>query len=268
MVGYGAAEQLPVLCKVCGGRAVVQAVDSGVRCPFCGAVDRLPPDELGRALELKARLARAAANVVQLEGTGRALAHIFEDRGAFFRATSSFLAVTAFALVYSVLSAAPRMVDDPRAIVLVLLYNVLPILTFVGGFTLAIVLSLALGRRRYRREVRPLLLALPPRAPGAPMRCRGCGADLPGLGPNATAGLLACPYCGTQSLLTADLHRESARLLAEEDARYRARASGIAAGTTRAAFSMSRTLVIATVLVYVGQIALFAILQLLVPQIL
>jgi hypothetical protein len=103
---------IPILCRSCRGPAAPEW-DGSIACPYCGHRDQLPADELSRALELKRRLAAAAEGVAQMRGLESALGHVFESRGAFFRASGFYLflalAVALYALIpaWDVIRAAP-----------------------------------------------------------------------------------------------------------------------------------------------------------------
>ena len=251
-------EGAPVLCKLCGAPTEAQA-DLSVRCPFCGMPDRLPSDDLGRALEIRGRLTMAAGRVAQMASSEAALASIFERPGAFWTVMGPFpvlaLIVVAYGLfsAYSTLSALPASVPDSVRLDLVVAAAYAPFLFL--GITVSLPLALLVGRVSYRRNVRPLLAARPPRYAGAPMRCRACGGDL---APTRDA-FVACRFCRTQNVLAAELARDAARRLDEELARYRAQASGVLAGTSDAATHMTRTVFVCFAVVYAGMFALGAL---------
>lgn len=68
------------------------------------------------------------------------------------------------------------------------------------------------GRWLYRRELRGLLQARPPRTRTGRARCRCCGAELP----DSRDPLIRCRHCRTHSLVTPALQAEqSAALVAE-----------------------------------------------------
>jgi len=262
-MGYTAAPgQIPILCGHCGGAAEPEDDGGGIVCPYCGTRDRLPPDELGRALELKRRVTMAARSAVQLAGLEGALGRIFEQRGAFVRVAGPWLVlfplITAYMVAgsWSTIERAPANLRLPLA-----LYAAMGPM-WIAGIALAFGVALFIGRIGYRRGVRPLLYARPPRQPGLPTRCRGCAADLPdGRGP-----FITCSYCSTQSLVTPEIQRDRERLLAAEEAACRARASGALAATGRAGTHMSRTLVAAFVVIYAGVIGLAAVASRLIPH--
>jgi hypothetical protein len=247
-------EGAPILCRRCGG-ASEMAPDASLRCRFCGNVDRLPPDELGRALEIRGRLVLAAARVAQVTGTERALAGIFEGSGAFFTLMGPWpilaLLVTANAAwgIHQSLSTLPAIVPDETRVDLVVAGLYGPI--FVIGLALSFPIALLVGRRTYRRGVRSKLMARPPLAPGAPMRCRACGAGLP----SARDAFVTCRYCRTQNLLAPEIARDLQRRLDDEIVEYKNRANGVWTATAASSSHMTRTLFASFALVYVGVIA-------------
>lgn len=251
-------EGAPVLCKRCGAPTAVQP-DLSVVCRFCGTPDRLPADELGRALEVRGRLALAASRVVQLTSTEAGLANIFERRGAFWSVMGPWPVVAILVVVYSVvgaistLSSLPASVPNDVRVELVVASLYAPF--FVLGITLSFPAALLVGRFSYARKVRPLLAARPSQYAGAPMRCRACGGSLL---PTRDA-VATCPFCGTQNVLAASIAHGAVNSLDQELAGFRAQASGVIAETSRASIRMTRTLVVCFVLVYAGILALGAV---------
>jgi len=240
------ASGTPVLCAKCGAPADVRA-DLTVHCAYCGADDRLPADDLSRALELKRRLTHATRAVAQLDGMSAALARVFEQRGAFLRATGTWLFVFLLVVGYAIVGSWSGIERAPAKLQATLVVEALLGPMWIGGVTLGIAVALFVGRVGYRRTVRPLLVARPPRAPGAPMRCRACGGDLPdGAGP-----FVPCGYCRTQNLIAT-----SARALASDQEAAHARAVGSAAiaGTTKLAARMKWTMIASIVVVYAAVI--------------
>ncbi len=249
-----AQEQLPILCRACGGPSGV-GPDLVLRCPYCGAVDRLPADALTRALELKRRLGDAARSVAQVEGLERALSSIFEQRGAFLRATGTYLFFFMLVTAWAALSAYRVVVDAPGELQLAILLNAAMGPCFVGGLVVAMAFSLFVGRVSYRRKIRPLLFARPSRIPGAPARCRACGGDLP----HAEGPLMSCRFCATQNLVTPEIERDRARMLDNEVAFHRSRTAQVQASTGRIGTHMTRALIVSVVLVYLSMFGIAAL---------
>lgn len=259
MAAYGgapSAEQIPILCGRCGGHVQADA-SLRVQCRYCGNVEQLPPDSLTRALELKRRIASAANGAAQLDGTQMALANIFEDRGAYFRVTGIYLAFFAFILVYSAIGSWEPISKAPDNLAPILIMNALTGPLFIGGGCVALAIALAVGRWQYRKTVRPLVSARPPKAPGAPMRCRGCGADLP----SQRSPLVKCHYCSTTSVVTKEVQAHASELLAKEEQDLRARAMGAVSNTARLSVHMKRTAIVCFVGVYVVIMVLIKVVQ-------
>jgi hypothetical protein len=239
--------QIPILCVRCGGRADPDA-DGGLHCPFCGTSDRLPADELDRALELRRRIDAAARAAAQLDGLQAALARIFEERRAFWRLQSTWLAALVFVAAFTIhgVATAPYRVPIAQA---------LAGPAWIGGIMLAFAVALAAGRAHYRRRVRAVLHARAPRIPGKPAGCRACGADLPdGPGP-----FLRCEYCATHNLVTRDIAADRARLLRDHEVASRDRAHRVVGEVST--IRMTRLMVVAIVVVYAAQIALVYLAQ-------
>jgi hypothetical protein len=238
-------QQIPILCARCAGSAEL-GLDGTVTCGYCGARDRLPDDALARALELKRRVRVAAESMQQLQGVESTLGHVFESRWAFLRASGFFLVVASVVLVYALAQAWPMITAAPPGLRPTLVINMLIGPMFVAGIALSICAALLVGRASYRRRVRPLLFARPPRQVGAPCRCRACDAPLP----DRRDPLVQCEFCGTQSLVTPEVQRDRERLLLAEQRFYQSRGGQIAAATTRGSLRMNRVFALAMVLVY------------------
>jgi hypothetical protein len=239
--------QIPILCVRCGGRADPDD-DGGLHCAFCGTSDRLPADELGRALELKRRVDAAARAAAQLDGLQATLARIFEDRRAFWRVQSTWLAAFVFVAVFTIhgVATAPYRVPIAQALVGP---------AWIGGIMVAFAVALATGRAHYRRRVRAVLYARTPRVPGKPAGCRACGADLPdGPGP-----FLRCAYCATHNLVTRAIAADRTRILRDEEVASRGRAHRVVGEVST--IRMTRVMVIAIAVVYAAQIGLVYLAQ-------
>lgn len=77
--------------------------------------------------------------------------------------------------------------------------------------------------------------------------------------PAATDAFVACRYCRTHNLVTAETAAELARRAGEEIAEHRARASGLQGASVAASKRMSRTLFASFAAVYVGVLAMGAL---------
>jgi hypothetical protein len=165
---------IPLLCDQCG--CPVEAADGRtLRCPHCGAFDRLPAHNLERALELKRRLQRAARAVVPLDGVALRLAGLYEDGRRFWPA------LLALALAAAALATLLRVELAPLAALLV-------------------AVTATVGRRHYRRALRPHVLARSPLGPELPPRCRACAGELRARSRSRRAAFVRCRYCSTASL--------------------------------------------------------------------
>jgi hypothetical protein len=221
-------------------------------------MDRLPPDELGRALEIRGRLTMAASRVAQLASTEAALATIFERRGAFWSVMGPWPFLALLVVAYAgygawvTLGSLPASVPDQVRVEIAVAAAYGPL--FVLGITVSFPFALLVGRISYARSVRPLLAARPARYAGAPMRCRACGGDL---APTRET-FVTCRFCRTQNLLSADLAIDAARRLDQELAAYRSRAAGMMVGTGRAATHMTRTLIACFAVAYLALFGLGA----------
>jgi hypothetical protein len=80
------------------------------------------------------------------------------------------------------------------------------------GIAAALGVSLAVGRRHYRKRVRPLLIARPPAYPNAPFSCRACGGVLP----QSRGAEVSCQYCHTLNLVPRELYGAQAAALLQE----------------------------------------------------
>jgi hypothetical protein len=213
----GLPEGTPILCRRCGG-AMNLLADSSVSCRYCGAHDQLPGDQLGRVLEIKNRLAMAESRTAQVRGFDATFAHVFEDPKAFLRVMGVYLVVGLFVLGYSVwgmIEFLPTLEKLDKNTVAELLLGQVMMPTIVLGFAFSLGFSLGVGRRHYRKRVRPLLIARPPAYPNAPFACRACGGNLPA----ARGAEVSCTYCRTLNLVPKELHGvQAAALLHEAEA--------------------------------------------------
>lgn len=214
MNGGSLPEGTPILCRNCGG-AMDLLADASISCRYCGAHDRLPADQLGRVLEIKNRLALAESRAAQVKGFDATFAHVFEDPRAFLRVMGVYVVVGLFVLLMSatqVWSFLPTMQKLAPGLVAQMLLGQLIGPAIMLGIGASLGVSLWVGRRHYRRRVRPLLLARPPAQPNAPFACRACGGALP----PARGAEVSCRYCQTLNLVPAELHGSQAAALLQE----------------------------------------------------
>src|SRR5688572_27730412 len=138
----GLPEGTPILCRRCGG-AMALLADLSAQCRHCGALDALPADELGRMLDIKARLALAEQRALQVRGVDATLATIFEDRMAFVRVAGLYVVVALLvvATASSQLVSLPGLDKLPNAV----LVEMLAAQATGPALLLGIALSLALA---------------------------------------------------------------------------------------------------------------------------
>jgi len=257
MASSAIVDGIPLLCRTCNGPVEADGETGEVSCPYCGQRDRLPGDQQERIAELRRRLDQARAAVGQLHGVGERLLQLYERRGAFNYVVLPVAAVAVMVLLqaYQSWQAIQGIPAEQRGADT--LYSVIAGPLMVFGFLVGSVVAVLLARWRYRRTVRPLLLARAPRKQGKSARCRACGADLPRL----DAPLVTCGYCDTANLLSEELHRERTRLLAEERAEHEQRARGLHARSVNVSLDITRVSLVAMGLTYAVVIVLGVVLK-------
>jgi DNA-directed RNA polymerase subunit RPC12/RpoP len=251
-------EGTPVVCRQCGGNMTLQP-DLVALCRYCGARDTLPHDELGRALDIKNRLATAEQRVAQLRGVDTALASIFEDPRAFLRVSGLYFAFAVFifgASIAQLLSALPDVRRLSPGILLTMVASQLMGPLAILGVALSLAIALAHGRSHYRKNLRPLLLARAGRNQVS-FACRACGGDLP----PAVRADVRCPYCSTLNLVPKELHRAHAAALFQMAEQTRQQLRGVNVTTISIASRMRRALLFSGVLAAVLVFGLQALAQ-------
>jgi DNA-directed RNA polymerase subunit RPC12/RpoP len=260
MIIPGVAEGTPIVCRTCGGDMTL-APDLTLSCRYCGARDVLPPDDLGRALDIKNRLALAEQRSAQLRGIDAALASVFEDRMAFVRVAGAYFALSALIFLGASLNVASVLWSHQgqlsAQVVSELGIGALLSPLFVLGIAASLAFALARGRAVYRRRIRPLLLARPPLQVGVGLRCRTCGGILP----EARSVDVRCSYCGTVNLIPKELHGSHAAALFQEADSARQRLIGINVSTLSITRTMRRTLYACGAVLLVSLYAVPALLQ-------
>jgi hypothetical protein len=249
MIGGALPEGTPILCRRCGG-AMDLLPDASVSCRYCGARDLLPSDQLGRVLEIKNRLALAESRSAQVKGFDATFAHVFEDPKAFLRVMGVYIVAGLFVLAMSAQSfvngVLPHLdVYDAKTLIQVMIGQLMgPIIML--GFGLSFGISLAVGRRHYRKRVRPLLIARPPAYPNAPFACRACGGGLP----PARGAEVSCTYCRTLNLVPKELHGHQAAALLQEAEAARQQLQRAHGALIRISTKMRTALVVSGVAVF------------------
>ncbi|HEY3500473.1 MAG TPA: hypothetical protein VGK73_37530 [Polyangiaceae bacterium] len=240
----GLPEGTPILCRRCGG-AMTLLADMSVQCRHCGALDRLPGDELGRMLEIKNRLALAEQRSLQVRGVDATLATIFEDRMAFVRVGGLYVAVALIIVVAASSQLISIPVEKiPTETLVELIAAQLTGPAIMIGIAFSFMLALGYGRFHYQRSLRPLLVAQLPPEPGARARCRVCGGDLP----EARGVDVRCIYCRSVNLIPKALHGAQAQALAREADALRAKLTGVNVATMSIGRRMQWAMLIFTAL--------------------
>lgn len=256
----GVAQGTPIVCRTCGGDMSL-APDLSLSCRYCGARDVLPPDDLGRALDIKNRLALAEQRSAQLRGIDVALASVFEDRLAFLRVAGVYFGLATVIFIGTSLNTASMLWSradqlSPKSIAELGVGALLSPL-FVLGLAISLAVALARGRAQYRRRIRPLLLARPALQAGIALRCRTCGGDLP----EARGVEARCSYCRTVNLIPKELHGSHSAALFLEAETARQRMAGINVSTLSITRTMRRTLYVCGAVLLVSLYAIPALLE-------
>lgn len=252
-----APEQLPVLCRRCGGAAQLLDAQSAA-CPYCGAREQLPADAVLRNIELRARLDAARNARGQLDGLSLALARMYEGRGGLLRVAlplGGFFGLVGAQQLVGAWGAATAAPEGLRACIAL---NAAAMSSMVWAIPGGVLAGLLVARRRYRRGVRPWLLARAPMADGAPARCRTCGAPITSA---AQTVFVPCPYCQTQNLLVGEVFVDRARRLAEEAEQHHARLAGASAAASRVGAGLDGALYASFAAAWVLSVALAAVVQ-------
>ena len=252
--------QIPILCKNCMGPASPD-YDGQILCGYCGHSDKLPADELDRALELKRRVAAAKNSVARLAGLESALSHIFESRAAFFRAAGPFLGLFVLSIGYGVMNGWQYLPAAPAGVRASIFIGTLYGPLMIGGVGIAVWAALWVGRRNYRRRVRSHLFARAPREGGQPARCRACDGALP----DRRDAFVRCAFCSTENLVTPELQDNRQELLSRESQFYSDRANRAVADASAGGVHMDRIFWASLVVVYGAVIGLGYLSQALLP---
>jgi hypothetical protein len=194
-------EGTPILCRSCG--CPMQLLDQvRLHCGACGASDLLPPDEAGRVLEIKGRLAWARERALQLRGMDASLAHIFEDRGAYLRVMGLYLVVglggllVTLAIMALSLPSAWLAQQQPLQMLAILANSISAPLGWLG-VSLSFGVALGVGRYQFRTKLRSLLMARPQPGYARQFGCRVCGGTL-AVGNEVE---VRCSYCDSLNLV-------------------------------------------------------------------
>jgi hypothetical protein len=165
----------------------------------------LPREQGALVGELQQRLFFAAGSAFHATGTLRTLAGIFEGGPRVGAVAWSLFALGAAVTASVVLDSWASWLEAPIALRAGLITSALMMPALVLAVPLSMVVARFVGRARYRRTVRPHLLARPPRAKGHAARCRVCGGDLP----RGAEHFVACKFCRSESVVGRELFTQS-----------------------------------------------------------
>jgi hypothetical protein len=188
-------------------------VEVMVACDWCGARESLPADVATRVRVLRIKAAERHWAEEATRGPALALARILAPgaSGLLGSVTSGLKAMMALMLAGGAIvllgRGASGLAQSP------LLLALAPIAAALVGTTL----GFHLARRQILPAFIPLLTAAPPPQPGALLRCRRCGADLPG----SHHAFVDCAHCRAANLVTERALSERALLLEDATARQR-----------------------------------------------
>jgi hypothetical protein len=194
---------LPALCRSCGASA--RFVHNELHCGYCGLREVLPREQGALVGELQQRLFFASNAAFHATGTLRTLAGVFEGGPRVGAVAWSLFALGAAVTASIVLESWASWLEAPIALRAGLVASALMMPAFVLAVPVSLVVARAVGRVRYRRTVRPHLLARPPRADGHAARCRVCGGDLP----RGAERFVACKFCRSESVVGRELFAPS-----------------------------------------------------------
>jgi hypothetical protein len=196
------AQPLVAQCRSCGGAVPLTLAGPLPQCRYCGSTEPLAPELRNRLTTLRARIDHRTGQQRHL--TGKLVSSVTAVQGvgiAIF--LTCWLLFGGMALGFSLSHDVPLVdfVLGPPAG-----SDVVPqwwmLLTLAIGLPLSIALfGLSVF---WMRTLAADALPLPPAFPGAPPRCRCCGADLP-----PGTALRSCQYCGTDNIVAGEKYRRS-----------------------------------------------------------
>jgi hypothetical protein len=253
----GGAEQLPIPCSKCGApmRDLPQYFGY-VGCGYCGTTEELPPDAAGRVRRLRGRLLALAQAERDVHEADLSVARRIESFNRTWIAGTLKAAAGPLTIIIVVIAANLAFPIGPWSDPMVL-----PLFTrLVVPFTTTlacIFLGYLVVSRRYRRKLRPRLLARAPLQLGSPTRCRRCGGNLP----DAREAFVRCLFCRATNLVTPEIASERERLLSAEIEYYIARAAGVRDAPLDHARLVSAGVVIGQLIGMVGGVGLGFLLE-------
>lgn len=237
-----APEQQPVPCARCG--AGMAPSDGGMRyddtiplvCRYCGATEVLSRDDRLRVSRERIGFLRMAQDAA--EAPARHADQLIAMRpwlgGVVVGAALLLNGLNGASQALDAIErAGPAMSAEARFETLfsVCFFPALG-LGVAGGMFLGWTLAL----QRYRALVTPMRRARPPLVPGAPARCRCCGAALPA----QWGAFVTCAHCNTANLLDRALIEEREALLLRETSEHQQRAAGVIAKANSFSSAFSR----------------------------
>ena len=155
---------------------------------------------------LQQRLFFAAHESFQVTGTLRLLIGVFEQGPRVGAIAWSLFALSAAVMGSVAADSWATWQAAPVAARASLVSSALFTPALVLAVPVSIVVARLVGRMRYRRILRPHLLARAPRAGAKAARCRVCGGDLP---PSADR-FVVCKFCRSESVVGPELFRQNA----------------------------------------------------------
>ncbi|MEO6599620.1 MAG: hypothetical protein ABIQ16_07085 [Polyangiaceae bacterium] len=189
------------------GEAQYLHQDPELCCQYCGRREKLPIDAAARHRYLRLRLLQ----VSHAREAAEAPLHAFKAMKDAW--VPSLFLVGAIGIYQSW-----SFLQNWRVLI-----RLAPEQALFGGLPLAAMFGMLSGwlgmRHAYTKQLRPLLRARPPQAPGLAARCRNCGGVLPVV----RAPQVICAHCNASNLLDDTLTVNAAALLEQEARAYRER---------------------------------------------
>jgi len=178
--------------------------DPELCCQYCGRREKLPNDAAERHRYLRLRLLQVSQSREAAEAPLRA-----------FKAMNDAWVPSLFLVGALGIYQSWSFLQNWQVLI-----KLAPEQALFGGVPVAAMFGMFTGwlgmRRAYSKQLRPLLRARPPQAPGLAARCRNCGGGLPGV----RAPQVVCQHCNASNLLDDTLTVNAAALLQQEMQAY------------------------------------------------
>lgn len=228
-----APEQCPVPCQRCGAGMAPAPVGGApgyadvipLLCRYCGYAETLHRDDRVRVSRERVALLRMAQEAA--EAPARQAEQIIGMRpwlgGVVVGGVLALNALNGVGTTMEAIERAGPAMDASARLQTLTGVCVIPLLGF--GLAVGMFVGWTLAMRRYRALVTPERWARAPLAPGAPARCRCCGAGLP----EQWGAMVECGFCRTHNLLDRAVIDQREALLLSETAQHQARAAGVIA---------------------------------------